>query len=36
MEIIANLRDRIQEAKLNRWLGEVQYLEASLHTAVDS
>jgi integrase len=33
VEIIANLRDRIQEAKLNGWLGEVAGLEASLNEA---
>jgi hypothetical protein len=34
VEIIANLRDRIQEAKLNGWLGEVAGLETSLNEAV--
>lgn len=29
VEIIANLRDRIQEAKLNGWLGEVAGLQAA-------
>jgi hypothetical protein len=33
VEIIDNLRDRIQEAKLNGWLGEVQGLETSLRAA---
>jgi hypothetical protein len=33
VEIIANLRDRIQEAKLNGWLGEVAGLDASLQAA---
>lgn len=33
VEIIANLRDRIQEAKLNGWLGEVAGLDASLNEA---
>ncbi|MGH3692887.1 MAG: tyrosine-type recombinase/integrase [Pseudonocardiaceae bacterium] len=32
-EIIANLKDRIQEAKLNAWLGEVDGLESSLKAA---
>lgn len=33
VEIIANLRDRIQEAKLNGWLGEVEGLNVSLEAA---
>jgi hypothetical protein len=33
VEIIANLRDRIEEAKLNGWSGEVAGLDTSLHTA---
>jgi hypothetical protein len=33
VEIIANLRDRIKEAKLNGWLGEVQGLQTSLNEA---
>jgi hypothetical protein len=33
VEIIANLRDRIQEAKLNGWLGEIQSLNVSLDAA---
>src|SRR2546423_245098 len=33
VEIIANLRDRIQEAQLNGWLGEVAGLQASLNEA---
>ncbi|MGW5146812.1 tyrosine-type recombinase/integrase [Rhodococcus koreensis] len=33
IEIIANLKDRIQEAKLNRWLGEMEGLESSLKAA---
>jgi hypothetical protein len=33
VEIIANLRDRITEAKLNGWLGEVTGLETSLNEA---
>jgi hypothetical protein len=33
VEIIQNLRDRIEEAKLNGWLGEVQGLETSLNEA---
>jgi hypothetical protein len=32
-EIISNLRDRITEARVNGWLGEVQGLEASLEAA---
>jgi hypothetical protein len=32
-EIITNLTDRIQEAKINGWLGEVQSLEVSLKAA---
>lgn len=31
--IIANLRDRIQEAHINGWLGEVQGLQTSLDAA---
>jgi hypothetical protein len=33
VEIIANLRERITEAKLNDWLGEVQGLGVSLNEA---
>jgi hypothetical protein len=33
VEIIANLRDRIQEATANGWLGEVAGLDASLQAA---
>jgi len=33
VEIIANLRDRVQEARLNGWLGEVQGLQVSLDEA---
>ncbi|SFW87052.1 tyrosine-type recombinase/integrase [Amycolatopsis australiensis] len=33
VEIIANLRDRIQEAHLNGWLGEVAGLQTSLNEA---
>jgi hypothetical protein len=33
IEIVANLKDRIQEAKLNGWLGEVEGLQASLNAA---
>jgi site-specific recombinase XerC len=33
VEIIANLRDRISEAKLNGWLGEVEGLKVSLEAA---
>lgn len=33
VEIIANLRDRIQEARLNGWLGEVEGLQTSLDAA---
>lgn len=33
VEIIANLRDRIADAKLNGWLGEVTGLETSLNEA---
>jgi hypothetical protein len=32
-EIIANLNDRIQEAKLNGWLGEVEGLTTSRDAA---
>jgi hypothetical protein len=32
-EIIHNLRERITEARMNSWLGEVQGLEASLEAA---
>jgi integrase len=33
VEIIANLKDRIQEARMNGWLGEVQGLQGSLDAA---
>lgn len=33
VEIIANLRDRIQEAKLSGWLGEIEGLNVSLEAA---
>lgn len=33
VEIIANLKDRIQEAKREGWLGEVEGLESSLKAA---
>jgi hypothetical protein len=33
MEIVANLRDRIAEAGLNAWLGEVEGLTVSLQAA---
>lgn len=33
IEIIANLKDRIQEAKANNWLGEVEGLQHSLNAA---
>ncbi len=33
-QIIANLKDRIEEAKLNGWLGEVQGLQTSLKAAI--
>lgn len=33
--IISNLKDRIQEARTNGWLGEVQGLQISLDAAVD-
>lgn len=33
VEIIANLRDRIREAELNGWRGEVTGLQVSLHEA---
>lgn len=33
VEIIANLRDRIEEAKMNGWLGEVTGLKSSLEAA---
>jgi len=33
VEIIANLRDRIDEARMNGWLGEVQGLQISLNEA---
>lgn len=33
VEIIANVRDRIQEAKLNGWLGEIAGLNVSLEAA---
>jgi len=32
-EIIHNLRERIAEARMNGWLGEVQGLEVSLEAA---
>jgi hypothetical protein len=32
-EIIANLADRIAEARINGWLGEVEGLQASLTAA---
>lgn len=32
--IIHNLKDRIQEARLNNWLGEAQGLQVSLNAAV--
>ena len=32
-EIIHNLRERITEARMNGWLGEVQSLEVSLEAA---
>jgi hypothetical protein len=32
-EIISNLRERITEARMNGWLGEVQGLEVSLKAA---
>jgi hypothetical protein len=32
-EIIRNLRERITEARMNGWLGEVQGLEVSLEAA---
>jgi hypothetical protein len=35
VEIITNLKDRIQEAKLNKWLGEVDGLESSLKAAAN-
>ncbi|MFC3448596.1 hypothetical protein, partial [Amycolatopsis speibonae] len=31
--IIANLRDRIEEARMNDWMGEVQGLQVSLDEA---
>jgi len=34
VEIIANLKDRVQDAKLNGWLGEVAGLQTSLNEAV--
>lgn len=34
-EIIANLTERITEARLNGWHGEVQGLQVSLHAAAD-
>ena len=33
VEIIHNLRERIAEARMNGWLGEVQGLEVSLEAA---
>ncbi|MBV8350012.1 MAG: hypothetical protein JOZ49_21615 [Mycolicibacterium sp.] len=33
--IIANLKDRIQEARINGWLGEVQGLQVSLDAAIN-
>ena len=33
VEIIANLKDRIQEARLNDWLGEIEGLNVSLEAA---
>lgn len=33
IEIIANLKDRIEEAKINGWLGEVEGLKVSLDAA---
>jgi len=33
VEIIRNLNDRIQEARINGWLGEVQGLQSSLDAA---
>jgi integrase len=33
IEIIANLRDRVEEARMNGWLGEVQGLQVSLDAA---
>ena len=33
VEIIANLRDRIQEARINGWTGEVDGLTVSLNAA---
>ena len=33
IEIIRNLSERISEAKMNGWLGEVQGLEVSLEAA---
>jgi hypothetical protein len=35
VEIIANLNDRIADAKLNGWLGEVQGLQTSLNVAAE-
>jgi hypothetical protein len=32
-EIISNLRERITEARMNGWLGEVQGLQVSLEAA---
>jgi hypothetical protein len=32
-EIITNLRERITEARMNGWLGEVQGLEGSMEAA---
>lgn len=33
VEIIANLKDRVQEARLNGWLGEIEGLNVSLQAA---
>jgi hypothetical protein len=33
VEIVANLRDRIAEARLNAWLGEIEGLTVSLQAA---
>ena len=35
IEIIRNLSDRIAEARMNGWLGEVQGLKISLDAAAD-
>lgn len=34
VQIIANLKDRVQEARMNGWLGEMQGLQVSLDAAV--